>query len=103
MLFRSARFHEGDIDYAPTGGESYRQAAQRVLSAVADLFESLRSTGMPPRYSAVFCHAGVLRIVSTLYAAESEPKDLFKTGFANAERLVICSNQVSLPSYWVKG
>ena len=34
-------FASGDLDFAPEGGESYRQAARRVLSAVVDMFDAL--------------------------------------------------------------
>lgn len=96
-------FASGDLDFAPEGGESYRQAARRVLSAVVDMFDALASTGSPPCTAVVFCHAGVLRIVSTLLAKQGKPKELFDTAYANAQCLKIPAAEISLPSYWIRG
>jgi Fructose-2,6-bisphosphatase len=95
-----AHFEDGDLDFAPQGGESYRQAAQRVLSVIVDIFDALALSGTSPRHAVVFCHAGVLRIIATLVAGQQNPRDVFRTGFANAECLIMSARQIGLPAYW---
>ena len=51
----------------------------------------------------LLCHAGVLRIVSTLLAKQGKPKELFDTAYANAQCLKIPAAEISLPSYWIRG
>lgn len=95
-------FEAGDLDYAPPNGETYRQAAARVFSAVADIFEALAVQGGRPRQAAVFCHAGVLRIVATLASGSDDPKDVFRKTLSNAESLEIRAASVRVASYWAK-
>lgn len=93
-------FDAGDIDFAPTEGESYRQAAHRVLSVIVDIFDRLAEAGPSPRNAAVFCHAGVLRIIATLKMHSNDPKDVFQISLGNAEGLQMSAKDVTLPSYW---
>lgn len=95
-------FEAGDLDFAPPNGESYRQAAARVFSAIADTFTMLAEQGDSPRTAAVFCHAGVLRIVATLTSASDDPKDVFRKTLGNAERLEIGAGSVRVADYWGK-
>lgn len=92
-------FARGDIDYAPEGGESYRHAAQRIFSFVVDLFDQCAaSTGN--QTAAIFCHAGVLRIVASLGARKTRESSIFQTHVANTEGIVLRSTDVRLPSFW---
>lgn len=93
-------FEAGDLDFAPPRGETYRDAAGRVFSAVADVFALLAGAGDAPRTAAVFCHAGVLRIVATLTSGSDDPKDVFRRTLGNAESLEISSSAVRLADYW---
>lgn len=95
-------FEAGDLDYAPPNGETYRQAAARVFSVVADIFVALAKFGGGPRHAAVFCHAGVLRIVATLASGSDDPKDVFRKTLANAERLDISAASIRVAPYWAK-
>ncbi|MDE7539855.1 histidine phosphatase family protein [Gluconobacter sphaericus] len=95
-------FEQGDLDFAPDHGESYRQAAQRVLSTIVDIFDLLATRGASPRIAAVFCHAGVLRIISTLTNCSNDPKEVFKVNLANAERVGLEASHIHLPEYWKK-
>lgn len=96
-----SHFDNGDIDYAPERGESYRDAAARVLSVIADMFDFLADSGSSPRVAVVFCHAGVLRIVSSLVRGR-KIRDIFNTHPSNAECLAVRATRVNLPAYWEK-
>lgn len=93
-------FEAGDLDFAPPNGETYRQAARRVFSAVADIFTILACMGGTSRTAAVFCHAGVLRIVATLTSGSEDSKDVFRKTLGNAETLEVCSDAVRVAEYW---
>lgn len=93
------QFDKGDLDFAPEKGESYRGAARRVLSVIVDIFDLLAETGNSPRTAVIFCHAGVLRIISTL-AHSMHSNEVFKTNPANGECLALPASQVRLPAYW---
>lgn len=93
-------FENGNLDFVPHGGESYRQAARRVLSAIVDIFDTLASDNGSPGHAVVFCHAGVLRIISTLGAGHTDPREVFRVGFKNTECLAISTRQMQLPDYW---
>jgi len=92
-------YEQGDLDFAPDQGESYRMAAQRVLSLIADLFDDLAATRSRPRTAVVFAHAGIMRIISTLVTGNDE-RDLFKTNHANTECLALPAERMHLPDYW---
>lgn len=93
------QFEQGDLDFAPEKGESYRDAARRVLSVIVDIFDMLAETGDTPRTAVIFCHAGVLRIISTL-STSVHSNEVFRTNPANGECLALPVNQVRLPTYW---
>jgi broad specificity phosphatase PhoE len=95
------QFERGDLDFAPEKGESYRVAARRVLSVIVDIFDGLAETGDSPRTALVFCHAGVLRIISTLVHG-GPADDVFKTNPANGECVALPASGVRLPTYWNK-
>lgn len=94
-----SQFAEGDLDFAPENGESYRNAANRVLSVIVDIFDLLAECGDSPRTAVIFCHAGVLRIVSTIVRTGGI-RDVFKFDAANGECLTVPAERVRLPNYW---
>lgn len=95
-----AAFQEGNLDFAPENGESYRHAARRAFSAISDIFEALTIARNASPTATVFCHAGILRIVSTLAEKGNRPENLFSTQFANAQCLRLSSDRIRLPEYW---
>lgn len=101
--FHVPQFEDGDLDFAPEGGESYRVAAHRVLSVIADIFDRLATLGASPRNAVVFCHAGVLRIIKTLIDPNVEPHNVFRTNLDNAAGLIVAAPQVKLPGFWGEG
>lgn len=96
-------FADGNINWSPPGGESYREAARRVLSAVVDLFDALASVDPPPRKAAVFCHAGVMRIIATLIDRTGESRNVFRVSAKNLECLSVSAQNVEFPTFWMSG
>lgn len=92
----------GGIDYSPEHGESYRVAAARVLSFVVDLFDAVEVRGDVPMSAAVFCHAGVLRIVATLIRPVLTAEEMFEWRFENASRIDMQVSDLRLPPLWVE-
>ena len=95
-----AAFGTGDIDYAPTGGESYRQAGRRAFSFVVDLFDALATMEGGQRVAVVFCHAGILRIVASLVKNTPCASDMFKLNMSNAEHLNLETSRMRLAPFW---
>lgn len=94
------QFADGDLNWAPSGGESYKEAARRVFSAVVDLFDQLAEIGTAPQSGAVFCHAGVMRIIGTLIDEHSESRNVFNNSAKNLECLAVSAVRLSLPAFW---
>jgi broad specificity phosphatase PhoE len=92
-----------NIDGAPEGGESYRQAAARIFSFLIDLADQVLSCQTEQTRSAVFCHAGVLRIVLTLVHSPTRPAEMFEWRFENARGFEIELADVRLPGFWTNG
>jgi broad specificity phosphatase PhoE len=97
------QFAAGELSWAPAGGESYRDAAQRVFSSVVDIYDELAAGGGPPKRVAVFCHAGVMRIIGTLIDPHADSRNVFKSSAKNLECLVVSATDVSLPAFWREG
>lgn len=97
-----AAFSQGDLDFAPLGGESYRAAAQRVLSSVCDIFLTLGNMGGPPKGAALFVHAGVLRILSSLASSNKDGTAVFHLDVRNAESVTLTSQTLRLSPVWSK-
>jgi broad specificity phosphatase PhoE len=90
-----------DIAYVPDGGESYRLAAARIFSFLVDLGSELAVNEAERTTSAVFCHAGVLRILSTLITPAEDPAEMFARRFDNVSGFELCLREVRLPAFWV--
>ena len=90
-----------NIDGAPEAGESYRQAAARIFSFLIDLADQLLSCQPDKTRSAVFCHAGVLRILLTLVRSPTRPAEMFEWQFENASGVEIELADVRLPGFWI--
>lgn len=90
-----------DIDYLPENGESYRIVAARVFSFLVDLAAHLAVSERSRTMSVVFCHAGILRIVSTLCRPIGDPAELFGWRFVNASSIDLALSDVQLPAFWL--
>ncbi|OKP63854.1 hypothetical protein BTE77_34975 [Ensifer adhaerens] len=75
-------FAAGNVDYAPDGGETYRQAAQRLASFLTDL--EVLADFRKYRTICVFTHAGIMRIVETFFNPELSVSDIFTVRPNNA-------------------
>lgn len=95
-------FEAGDLDYAPPEGETYRDAARRCLSSVLDIYRVFGQVGGPDHTAAVFCHAGVLRILSTLSGGHGSPTALFGIDIGNAEFVGLVASNTALPKFWAQ-
>jgi len=93
-------FEAGDLDYAPPEGETYRDAARRCFSSVLDIYRVFRQVGGAERTAAVFCHAGVLRILSTLGGGYRSPAAVFDIDIGNAEFVSLQACRTALPNFW---
>jgi broad specificity phosphatase PhoE len=93
-------FGAGDLDFAPPMGESYRQAAQRVFSSIADIFDALAHIGGTST-AAIFCHGGVLRILSSLELSLKTSEAVFRVDVPNAEQVSLSSRNLCLHRFWL--
>ncbi len=75
-------FAAGNVDYAPDGGETYRQAARRVASFLTDL--EMLADSRAHQTICVFTHAGIMRIVETFFNDALAVSDIFKIRPNNA-------------------
>jgi broad specificity phosphatase PhoE len=82
-------------------GESYREAARRVLSSLADIFDLLAHIDGRQRMAVIFCHAGVLRILSSLTGKAKTGHALFHFEMLNAENVTLESRELRLPQLWL--
>jgi broad specificity phosphatase PhoE len=92
-------FAEGDIDFAPPGGESYRSAAQRVFSAFIDLCERAATRNYVST-DLIFAHAGVMRILATLVLGIEDSVDMFRLKFSDQIGLEIRNKAIKVPEFW---
>ena len=92
-------FRTGNLDYSPTGGETYRDASLRVMSAIVDLFDSLADKGGRERTAIVFCHAGVLRIIATLMGNVNSPVEMLALQLKNSRSISLEASNLTVPDY----
>ena len=91
-------YARGDVDHAPSGGETYRQAARRILSGFADALRAARAVpGAPP--VVVFAHAGAMRVLSTLDGGDWTPAAMFALSQPNGHALRLWSGTMGV-GFW---
>lgn len=92
-------YANGDLDYAPSGGESYRDVAIRVL----DFLSMLASLIEKPNTKVLICsHVGVMRILVGIIGDYSEPSDVLKLWFPNANLVSLEWDQLRIPKFLEK-
>ena len=91
------QFADGDIDWAPPGGETYRQAARRAFSSVVDVG---RMVAGADRRVLVFAHAGVMRILCTLAGGDWTPTRMYGLNFDDRMCVRLRSESFRLASFW---
>jgi broad specificity phosphatase PhoE len=92
-------FAAGDIDFCLPGGESYRSAAQRVLSAFADVCECAMRRGREST-DLIFTHAGVMRILATIGFGIDDPARMFRLKFNHHMSIEIYNKKIKVPDFW---
>lgn len=75
---------DGDLRYAPEGGESYLQLTQRVLSFLVDLV-LLGARSTVPLRALVSTHVGPMRIIRGILERRRDRREVLKQSFENAE------------------
>jgi broad specificity phosphatase PhoE len=93
-------FAEGNIDYAPPGGESYRHAAQRVFSFLLDLIHRSSQHASEHKVYLIFTHAGIMRIISSLVLPVKSGSEMFKLDFGNTYCIKVTPSATKVPSFW---
>lgn len=73
-------YAKGDFQYAPPGGESYLQLAQRVLSFLVDLREAITGESR----ILIATHVGPMRIIAGVLNGMTNPADVLRLSFSHA-------------------
>jgi probable phosphoglycerate mutase len=73
-------YARGDLRYAPPGGESYLELAQRVLSFLVDLRETLRMESSV----LIATHVGPMRIIAGALNGMTESAEVLRLSFSHA-------------------
>jgi len=73
-------YAQGDLRYAPPGGESYLELTQRVLSFLVDLRETIQGEAS----ILVATHVGPMRIIAGILNGMTEPADVLRLSFPHA-------------------
>jgi len=85
-------------DFAPIGGESYRQVAFRVFNSSVDMVNYCKKNGK--KNCLVITHAGPMRILLAA-ARRIEPySEIFEQDVANCKLYEIDSHSLRLSGYW---
>lgn len=90
-------FNDGDFDYAPEGGETYRSAALRTLSSISDLAEL--ATYIGARRILLCGHNGILRLIRGIILEEENPKETLAFSFKNAEVVELNWSRLVFPKF----
>jgi len=103
ILERQTRRHipeydAGDLSFAPTGGESYLDLTQRILSFLVDLAEVCNSIPRPTRLL-VSTHMGPLRVIAGLLERISNPQVVLRRNFSNAEPYSARIERIEWPAF----
>lgn len=73
-------YARGDLKFAPPGGESYLQLAQRVLSFLVDLRETITGESC----ILIATHVGPMRIIAGVLNGMTKPADVLRLNFSHA-------------------
>lgn len=87
-------YANGDLVYAPPGGESYLDLAQRILSFLLDVRRST-STAL----SVISTHVGPMRLLVGMLERFDDPKRVLSLTFKNAEACECVLNELVWPKF----
>jgi broad specificity phosphatase PhoE len=94
-------YEEGDLDFAPPDGETYRDLGQRCFSFMIDIHKwASRAIDKKP-VIVVFTHMGPLRVFSSGFGRVSTSKEMMASGFSNLNGFSADLSEFMLPNYFV--
>jgi broad specificity phosphatase PhoE len=88
-------YAQGDLKYAPIGGESYLQLAQRVLSFLVDLRLAITEES----YIVIATHVGPMRIIAGVLNGMTEAADVLRLSFSHARPYRFDLNTLKWPDF----
>lgn len=89
----------GNLDYRPTGGESYGELTLRVLSFLVDLAAVTRAAS-PRRLDVLVCaHVGPIRIFVGILRGMEDSAEVMTQPFANAELVHLEMRELRWPPF----
>lgn len=90
-------YAEGDLEFAPPGGESYELVARRVLGFLLDLAELAEDARVN---KVLICgHMGPLRILCGIAEAARDSRTVLARHFRNTELLKLEVDRVAIPPF----
>jgi broad specificity phosphatase PhoE len=96
-------FFQGDIDFRPPGGETYREFGQRVFSFLCHRVAQNDAEAKRETICVVFAHAGTMRLVDSVVGGGlSSAVQMFERNYTNLQQLQFDSRSSTLPSFWLE-
>jgi len=96
-------FAEGDLDYAPEGGESYRELARRCFSFLLDLRADLEpvSQHLPRALTVlIFTHVGPMRVFEAAAGRVSGAREMMALKLDNLTHRQVEYSKLTLPNFF---
>lgn len=90
-------YGQGDLCYAPKGGDSYAEVARRCLSLLIDLIEDVATT--PLEKVLVSGHMGPMRILLGILEEQADPVEVLARSFKNTEVVRMSWRRLVLPGF----
>jgi 2,3-bisphosphoglycerate-dependent phosphoglycerate mutase len=90
-------FARGDMEYAPSGGDSYAEVSRRLLSFLIDLTRYVRRTEAT---ALLLCgHMGPMRILAGIFEGICDPSQVLARSFKNTECLRVRWDHLAFPTF----
>jgi broad specificity phosphatase PhoE len=91
-------YDDGDLTYAPEGGEPYMRVAQRVLSFLVDL--ACMAESRPEHVRALVCtHVGPMRVLVAIATGVHDRRNVLTSHYANAEVYKFDVSELRWPAF----
>ena len=90
-------YAEGNLRYAPEGGENYLDVAQRLMSFLLDLTHWPQGNG--PRKLLICSHMGPIRIICGIVEERSGAAEVMAQSFGNANLIRLEWRRLALPEF----
>lgn len=87
-------FAQGNLDYAPSGGESYREVAEKLLTLLYDVAVWSRSQ---PCRMLISTHMGPMRMLHAIAEDELDPVAALNRHYENGQLLELSMSQLRFP------